>query len=131
MDILQMESIITTQLRVRVPQLTNNRFPNMSFTNEVTDNMPSFPNVFVHQIGARETGRDLDNRSIHAISNTLQVEIATNTTKSDAQIVTNACIIALKALRYSILEGQIYQKDNNIHRFVFRARRTIASGDTL
>lgn len=131
MDLLQLESIVTTQLRVRVPRLTNNRYPNMSFTNEVSDNTPSFPNVYVHELESYELGNDLANQEIHALRDTIQIEVSTNTSKSDARIVINACINAMKALSYSLVSGAVYMKINNVHRYVIRVRRVIASGDTF
>lgn len=131
MDILQMESIITTQLKVRVPKLTDNRFPKMSFANEVSDSVPSFPNVYIHELESSEVGNSIPNQTIHAIRDTLQIDVSTNTNKADARTVTNACIYVLKTLRYSVIMSPIYQKDNNIHRFVFRVRRVIANGDTF
>ena len=131
MDLLQIENIVTTQLKVRVPKLTDNKFPNLSFSNEVSDDTPSFPNVYIHEIGQSEIGNSLPNQMIHAVRNTLQIEVSTNTTKADARTVTNACINAMKALRYSVMMSPVYQKDNNVHRIVFRVRRVIANGDTF
>ena len=54
-----------------------------------------------------------------------------DTNKADARVVSKACVEALKGLRYSVTSLPIYQKDNNIHRFVLRARRVIANGDTF
>lgn len=131
MDLLSLESIITTQLKVRVPRLTNNRYPNMSFTNEISDNTPSFPNVYVHELEPAEIGNDLENQEIHAFRDTIQIEISTNVSKSDAKIVKNACINAMKALRYTLVSGGVYTKINNVHRYVIRVRRVIGSGDTF
>lgn len=129
MDLLQLESIITTQLKVRVPKLLNNKYPNMNFTNEVSDNLPSFPNVYIHELEPSEVGSDLANNQIHFIRDTIQIEVSTNTSKADANAVKNACINAMKALRYSLSMGAIYQKNNNIHSYVFRCRRIVGSGD--
>lgn len=131
MDLMQIESIVTAQLKVRVPQLTGGKFPKMSFTNEVSDQVPSFPNVYIHEIGQSEIGNSIPNQKIHAVRETLQIEITTNTTKADAHTVSTACVNALKVLRYSIQQYPIYQKDNNVHRIVFRAQRVIANGDTF
>ena len=79
MDLLQLESIVTTQLSVRVPKLTNNQYPNMSFTNEISDNTPSFPNVYVHELEPSEVGNSIPNKTIHAIRDTIQIEVSTNT----------------------------------------------------
>lgn len=131
MDLFEIESIVRTQLKVRVPKLTDNKYPNMSFTSEVSDKVPSFPNVYIHEVGQSELGNTIANDTVHAVRSTLQIDVSTNTNKADARNVTNACILALKRLRYSVTMLPIYQKDNNIHRFVFRARRVIGSGDTF
>lgn len=129
MDLLQLESIVTTQLKVRVPKLTNNRFPNMSFTNEISENQPSFPNVYVHELQPSEVGNTISNDQIHALRDTIQIEVSTNTNKDDARTVINACVKVMKLLRYSMVGMPIYQKINNVHSFTIRARRVIASGD--
>ena len=131
MELFEIESIVRTQLKVRVPKLTDNKYPNMSFTSEVSDKVPNFPNVYIHEVGQSELGNTISNDTVHAVRSTLQIDVSTNTNKSDARIVTNACILALKRLRYSVTMLPIYQKDNNIHRFVFRARRVIGGGDTF
>ena len=131
MELLELESIVTTQLRVRVPEITKNKYPKMSFTMESSENSASFPNVYVHELDSSEVGNSIPNQQIHAIRDTIQVLVSTNTNKSEAREVTNACIMAFKHLRYSVVSSPIYYKDNNIHRFVFRVRRTIASGDTF
>lgn len=131
MDLLQLESIVTTQLKVLVPQLTNNRYETISFSNEVSDNMPSFPNVYVHELESSEVGNSIPNKTIHAIRDTFQIEVTTNTSKSDARIVINACVNAMKSLGYGLTMTPVYTKVNNIHRFVIRMRRILANGDNF
>ena len=131
MDLLKLESIIKTQLNVKVPHLIGDKYPNMSFTTEISDKTPSFPNVYVHEMDSTELGQDLDNQRLHAVRATFQIEVTTNTTKADARTVTNACVSVLKSLRFSVPTMPIYTKINNVHRFVFRVRRIIASGDDL
>ena len=131
MDILQLESIVTTQLKVRVPKLTDNKFPNLSFSNEVSDDTPSFPNVYIHELEPSEVGNSIPNQTIHALRDTIQIEVTTNTSKSDARTVIMTCVNAMKCLRYSLVVAPIYTKINNVHRFVIRCRRIVANGDTF
>lgn len=131
MDLLQLESIITTQLKVKVPKLTNNKYPGLSFSNEVSDETPSFPNVYIHELEPSEIGNSIPNQTIHAIRDTIQIEVSTNTSKSDARIVINACVNAMKSLRYSLVVSPTYTKINNIHRFIIRCRRIVANGDNF
>lgn len=131
MELLQMESIVTTQLKVRVPRLLNNAYPKISFTNEISDKQPDFPNVYIHELEPSEVGNSLPNQIIHAIRDTIQVDVTTNTTKTDAHKVAIACVNALKSLSYSVNMLPVYAKNNNIHRYIIRANRVIANGDTF
>lgn len=129
MELLALESIVKTQLSVRVPRLLNNSYPTISFTTEVSDNVPSFPNVYIHELEPSEVGNSLENHEIHAVRDTIQIEVSTNTSKSDARVVANACVRTMKALSYGIVVMPTYLQVNNVHRFVIRARRIVASGD--
>ena len=131
MELLQLENIVTAKLKVIVPRLTNGKYPYMSFTNEISDNTPSFPNVYVHELEPSEVGRDLSNNKIHALRDTIQIDVSTNTSKNDSRIVSIACVNAMKTLKYSLVSGPTYIKSNNIHRFVIRFRRIVANGDEL
>lgn len=131
MDLLQMENIITTQLKVRVPRLLDNAYPNISFTNEISDKTPSFPNVYIHELEPSEVGNSLMNQTIRAIRDTIQIDVTANTTKSDAHKVAMACVKAMKALSFNITLFPLYNKQNNIHRYIIRVQRIIANGDTF
>ena len=131
MDILQLESIVTTQLKVRVPRILDGAYPTLSFTTEITDKTPSFPNVYVHEMDSSEVGNSIPNDMIHAVRDTIQFDVTTNTKKADAHIVAMAVINAMKVLRYSVVTMPVYIKTNNLHRYTFRMRRTVANGDVF
>lgn len=131
MELLQMENIITEQLRLRLPELTHNAYPNMTFSTETTEKQLSFPNVYVHELEPSETGNSIPNQVIHAIRDTIQIEVTTNTTKTDARVVANACVSAMKSLHYGVVTFPLYQRRNNLHRFITRFRRVVANGDTF
>lgn len=140
MDLLQMESIVTTQLKVRVPKTVvktnpettiHDLFPKLSFSNEVSDNVPDFPNIYIHELEPSEVANSLENQEIHAIRDTIQVDVSTNTNRADARIVANACIKAMKQLRFSAVALSVYRKQNNVHVFTTRFRRIVANGDTF
>lgn len=145
MDLLQMENIITTQLMVRVPNTVigytsdtppkpiyiKDKYPHISFTNEITEETPSFPNVYIHELEPSEVGNSIPNDTIHALRDTIQIEVTTNVSKTDSHIVINACIKAMKALRFSLVTGPLPSKTNNLHRYIIRMRRTVANGDVF
>lgn len=140
MELLQMESIVTTQLKVRVPKVVvrtnpdiiiHDMFPKLSFSNEISETTPSFPNIYIHELEPSEIGNSLENQTIHAIRDTIQVDVSTNTNKSDGRIVANAVVKAMKELRYSTTMLPMPRKQNNVHVFTIRFRRIIANGDSL
>lgn len=128
MDLLQIESIIRTQISVRVKKKIGSRFPNMSFTSELSDKEPSFPNVYIHLLPSSEKGNTLENNVINAIDATIQVMVTTNTSKDDALVVANECIKAFKELSFTT-PLPVPSKYNNIYRYDFRCHRIIAGGD--
>ena len=129
MDLMQLESIVATQLKVKVTNDIGASFPKLSFTTEITDNTPSFPNVYIHELEPSEVGNSIPNQTIHALRDTFQIEASSNSSKSDAHKVIISCVKALKSLRYGIVMFPYYDKTNNIHRYIIRARRIIANGD--
>lgn len=143
MDLLQMENIVATQIKVRVPRVVvkydsqnvpitiADLFPKISFTTEISDSTPSFPNVYIHELESSEVGNSIPNQEIHAIRDTIQIDVSTNVNKSEAHIVANAVVRAMKVLRYSTVTVPIYSKLNNVHRYTIRFRRIVASGDTF
>ena len=131
MELLALESIVTTQLKTRITKQLGDRYPNLSFTTEISEKTPNFPNVYVHDLPTTELGQDLENQQIHALRDTIQIQVTTNTSKADARKVANACVNVMKLLRYSIVVFPTYDKKNNLHIYVMRARRVIASGDTF
>lgn len=145
MDLLHLEQIIKTQLSVRVPQTIIgytsdeppvpvyliDKFPDITFGDEITDDVPKFPYVYIHELEPSEVGNSLENNQIHALRDTVQIEATINTSKTDARLVINSCITAMKKLRYTLVTGAVYTKSNNLHRYVIRMRRVVASGDVF
>lgn len=131
MDLLQLESIFATQIEIRVTNLLGGQFPGLSFTTEVSEKSPSFPNVYIHELEPSEVGNSIPNKTIHAIRSTVQIEATSNVSKTDARKVINACINACKMMSYGVTAFPIYSKTNNVHRYIIRVRRVIANGDTF
>lgn len=128
MDLLEIESIVKTQLSIRMPELLNNAYPSITFCTEISDKQPIFPNVYIHEIGTNEVGNSIPNNIIHAARVTIQIDVTTNTSKDDCIRVKNACVLAMKALQFSAdTVGPV--KESNMHRCIIRAARVIANGD--
>ena len=98
MELLQLENIVKTQLQTRVFRELGSRYPKLSFSDEITDETASFPNVYIHELNPSEVGNSLENNVINAIRDTIQIEVSTNTSNSDARVVINSCVKAMKEI---------------------------------
>ena len=129
MDLLATESIVKTQLEVRLKKKLGKKYPKLTVTNIYSEDNPNFPNVYVHELEPSEVGMDLSNQRIHAKRSTIQINVSANTTLADALAVSNACVEILKLLRYTIIVFPTHMETNNLYTYVIRARRIIALGD--
>lgn len=128
-------STVYTILKTKVKKAMASNFPNISFSDEPTNQDPVFPNVFFQQLQPVEQGQTLDGNNINAMLDTVQITVTTNTSKSDANKVAWACVDALKSIRYDMVMLPIYsiqtKESTRIHTFTFRARRIVGDGDVL
>lgn len=129
-DVYAIDSIVFTQLQRKVTSQLSSRFPNLSFTTEVSEKVPTFPNVYVHLISTPEINNTLENNVINGYDATFQIEITSNVSKMDAKVTMNACLVALKSMSFSV-RLMPYSKINNVHRYIIRARRVLLQGDNL
>lgn len=130
MDLLNMESVMLTRIEYRVTNSIGESYPNLNFTNEVSDNPPNFPNVYVHEEINSEVGNDLQNTSFNASSIAIQLVIKTNTNKADCLEVRNACIGAIKKDGFRVVINEP-QKINNIWQTTLHLYGVRGAGDNF
>lgn len=127
----QIEDRILTIVKTRMTERLGDEYPTMFFTSdgEVHKDMV-FPTVYVRELTGYENGRDLDNTTINAIMETLQMEVYSDSGKADCKNIMHEVINQMKALRFNVMAMPIYQQNGNVDRGVARFRRMIGAGDT-
>ena len=108
------------------------KYPNLLFTDKgESDSSPVFPTAYIHMLAPSEEGRTIDGQSINGLLATFQVNVLTNTGRSDACWIMSEVAEAFKKLRF---EGKPLPEltcSNGIYRSTARFRRVIGANDRL
>lgn len=126
------EATIFSIIKYKTEPTLKNKFPNIRYsTEQATEENVKFPHVYVHLLPMVEQGGDIEGKTVNAVMATFQIDITSNTTKSDVLSVSYKLIEALKQIGFIISMFPEASKENNVHRAVLRARRLIGNGDKI
>lgn len=125
----QIESRIFTLVSYRVRKALEDDFPSIKCTTEgQSTSKPYFPTWYLHELQPLEVGQDLENTTVNAVMETIEIVVYAKT-KSDASKIMTETIIQMKALAFIITMMPITSSDGNVYSSVARFRRLIGSGD--
>ena len=129
----ELESIIFTIVKKELLERLKETFPSIKITDKgQTVSKADFPTVYIHELPGVEMGADVFGTDINAVMETFQVDVTTNTSKSDSrEIIVNA-IDVFKQLRFQIVSMPEFDDDDDeTYRFTARLRRVIGANDKL
>lgn len=127
----QIEETILTQLDYMLAQRQDAPFPNLVCTSANQNQLTAFPTMYVHELEPAETGNDLENQTINAVIETIEIQCWTNETEAECRRLMSAVILEMKRMRFTCTAFPNIQTDNKIAFGIARFRRIIGSGDTL
>ena len=124
-------SVIFTQFKTRTKGILSPKFPKLKFTSD-GENLENtkLPTVYFRELTPAERGMTLDNTSVNALFETIQITVYSQERKDVTEIM-NACVLGMKQLRFSISGFPIYDRKKDIHYCVARFRRMIGEGDVF
>lgn len=131
-----LENKIATIIEYKTKQVLGKKYPNIFFTQdaEPDDTKNNFPTVYLHFLPSAETGSDLDNKGIHAIISTVQIEVtcSKDQKQSGARQVMWEVIEQFKHLSYGVvLMPETMVTGNDTHQVIARVRRIIGASDAI
>ena len=128
--VMDLESTVYTIIKNNFPDRLKTKYPNIYFTNVSKINTePQFPTVYVHMLPAVEQGADLVAKTINAVLATVQVDVTTNVSASEAREVMSTVLDELKDLGFTVTALPETFVEEDIYRQTMQARRMIGSGD--
>lgn len=88
-----------------------------------------FPTFYLHELSPVEFGQDIANKTINAITETIEIIVYTKNRQQCKKII-NEAVVQMKALGFDVTMMPIITTDDNVYSGVARFRRIIGSGDT-
>jgi len=123
---------VLMRLRVEGMKSLSEYYPNLNITDDDKQlEKPSFPTVFMQDIGAPEQGQDIEGKSVNAVLSTIQIDVVDNEKRSNVREVMSEMIRIMKSMGYSITTTANFERTtDNTYRMVARFRRMIGYNDT-
>lgn len=108
-------------------------FPKIKFTSSDSNfsSTANFPCVYIHTLPGTEIGTDLTNESINGVLYSMQIEVYTDSSQTDARKVMGVIVGVLKELRFTINSIPEFDNLSNVYRQIVRCRRIIGAGDVF
>lgn len=130
--VTDLESTVVALVKAKsLPQLQK-KYSKIRITDEGENSGSAvFPTVYIHLLSPTEQGQTLDGQTINALLATFQVDVTTNTSKSDCRKVMATVMNVFKEMRFqgkSLPETSI---NNKIYHSVARFSRVIGANDRL
>lgn len=115
----------------KVKQVIATKYENPNVISTDIDTFAIFPTIKVKIVAWGERGQDLSGLDINAVEPTVQVDVFTNKSASEAENITYLAINALKEMRFHISSMPIATKEGDVFRSTIRAKRVVGGGDIL
>lgn len=130
----EIESTIFTYLKYVLVEEDEARFKDLNCTtsseSESIENIVDFPTLYIHLLPLVELGNDLYNTDVAAVRATVELQVITDKSEASCRKIMDACILAMKQLRFNIPMFPDPQTSNKKYFAIARFTRVIASGDS-
>lgn len=129
---IDLEGTVVALVKAKTLKTLQKTYPKVRITDEgVSDSTAVFPTVYIHLLPAVEQGQTLDGQTINALLATFQVDVTTNTSKSDCRKVMAVITDTFKTMRFQGTSMPEFSIGNKVHKSTARFRRMIAANDRL
>jgi hypothetical protein len=129
---IDLEGTVVALVKTKALTQLKKKYPKIVITNEGENSgQAAFPTVYIHLLPAVEQGQTLDGQTVNALLATFQVDVTTNTSKSDCRKVMAVITDTFKTMRFQGNAMPEFSISNKVHKSTARFRRMIAANDRL
>lgn len=128
--IFNIETYVFTILKTEGKKKLQSKFPNINFTtsNKVSGT-PIYPTVYIHENEGMEKGMDLENCTINAVLENIQVEVITDTSRNDCKKIASVLTDILKGMYFNISALPTFEEGGSYYRLIMRCSRTFGNDE--
>lgn len=90
-----------------------------------------FPFICVRSVSPRETMQTISNNEIAGITLTIQIDVITNTTQSDADNIAYELLDIMKQMKFNVSSMPSFESNIDEYRSTARYTRLIGASETL
>lgn len=87
-----------------------------------------FPTFYFHELSPFESGQDVENKTLNAITETIEIIVYTKD-RQQCKTIINQAVVQMKALGFDITMMPVITTDQNVYDGIARFRRLVGSGD--
>lgn len=134
----QIESTVFTYIQYMLVEKSDAPFPNLNCTtksenidleNPQTNTMAKFPTLYLHILQPIEQAQDLENDNINSVLATIEIQVFSNQSETEANKIMTSAISLMKNLRWNITMFPDPQTSDKISFTIARFRRLVTEGD--
>lgn len=125
-----LENKFYTRIKYQLKDRKNAPYPKLNCTTVNQVSTPSkFPTLYLHELKPVELGNDLYGRQIAALLYTLEIQVYSDVSETDAKEIMARAIVEMKQMGFEVREFPDVGTSNKISTAIARFRRTIAYAD--
>ena len=127
-----LESKLFTKMKYELCTKADAPYPNLNCTTASTSETPTqFPTLYFHELEPFEVGKDLEGKEVNAVSETIEIQVYSNTSEKECRDIITSAIGVMKDLSFGISMFPNPQTRNRVSFAITRCRRVIAKGDNI
>lgn len=125
-----LEQRLFTILQFRLDRVFGSEYPDMNYSSGTPQDYDAIlPSWHMTELTQAERGRDLENKTVNAVYETIQVEITTNDDFDLCHDIATQTTVEFKKLRFDITMSPTYTRTNRKVTAIARYSRTIGKGE--
>lgn len=108
------------------------KFKNPNFTDtDRSSSTAKFPTIYLKKLQGKAMGRTLEDTKVNGIISSFQIEVMTNTTQNDSEIISDIISDLMVEMDYEMIGEPVPDNTGDVFRNMSRWQRVIGHNDKL